>query len=108
MSEIKTNITTENCVISDDVIATIACSAALEVPGVSSMATRPVNVKRFVQSDGNKSVKVTRFNDDVALDLYVNLLASARIPDVSLEIQKNVKSEVQSMIGKPFPRLTFM
>ena len=46
-----------SCIISKDVIATIACSAALEVEGVSSMAQRPTNLRELM----NSAAKPCRF-----------------------------------------------
>ena len=34
-----------SCIISEDVIATIASNAALEVPGVAGMAQRPADIR---------------------------------------------------------------
>ena len=94
-----------SCIISKDVIATIACSAALEVDGVSSMAQRPTNLRELMNSAAEKSVKVTLDGDATALDVYVNLFSGRRIPDVCTQVQQNVKTEVQSMTGKPITRV---
>lgn len=94
-----------SCIISKDVIATIACSAALEVEGVSSMAQRPTNLRELMNSAAEKSVKVTLDGDTTALDVYVNLFSGQRIPDVCTQVQQNVKTEVQSMTGKPITRV---
>jgi len=94
-----------SCVISKDVIATIACSAALEVDGVSSMAQRPTNLRELMNSAAEKSVKVTLDGDATALDVYVNLFSGRRIPDVCAQVQQNVKAELQSMTGKPITRV---
>ena len=94
-----------SCIISKDVIATIACSAALEVDGVSSMAQRPTNLREIMSSSAEKSVKVTLDGDATALDVYVNLFSGRRIPDVCTQVQQNVKTEVQSMTGKPITRV---
>ena len=98
--------TVGNLKISQDVVATVAKFAAREIEGVASMANCPaaVNLKKFlVRSQQvkatNKSINI-EMNDDVAIiDVYVNLKYGAKIPVVSENIQKSVKSAVQSMTG---------
>lgn len=102
MSELFNTPQKGDCIISDDVITTITISAALEVPGVASMARRGV---KLVNGKPAKAVKVTTENDEIMLDVYLNLFASCRIPDVSAEVQKRVKSEVQDMTGKPVTKV---
>ena len=41
-----------SCIISEDVIASIASSAALEVPGVAGMAQRPADLRGFIGQAG--------------------------------------------------------
>ncbi len=105
MSEIKDIQSSSNTVISEDVIATIATSAALEVEGVASMAQRPADIRGFVGNAASRGVKVTTVNDENVLDLYINLKAHYKIPEVGVAIQKNVKSEVQAMTGKPVTKI---
>ena len=78
-----------SCIISEDVIASIASSAALEVAGVAGMAQRPADIRGF--NNENETI----------LDVYISLKLGARIPDVAGEVQHNVKVAVQSMNGKP-------
>lgn len=105
MSEMKDNNLENSCVISEEVIAKIASSAALEVEGVASMAQRPADLKGFIGGPTGKSVKVTTINDENVIDLFINLKANYKIPDVGIEVQKNVKSEVQAMTGKPVTKI---
>ena len=93
------------CIISEEVIATIACSAALEVPGVASMASRPADIRGFIGSGAEKSVRVLNNENTTVLDLYINLRLGARIPDVAGEVQHSVKVAVQSMTGKPVTKV---
>lgn len=89
------------CIISEDVIATIASSAALEVPGVAGMAQRPTDIRGFMSSAATKAVRVLNNENETILDVFINLRVGARIPDVATEVQHNVKVAVQSMTGKP-------
>lgn len=90
-----------SCIISEDVIATIASNAALEVPGVAGMAQRPADIRGFIATGAAKSVKVVNNESETILDVYINLQLGARIPEVAGEVQHEVKVAVQSMTGKP-------
>ena len=93
------------CIISEEVIATIAATAAVEVPGVASMATRAIDIRGLVNSSGTKSVTVVNNESETIVDVYVNLKAGFRIPEVAGQVQRQVKSSVQSMTGKPVTKV---
>ena len=101
MDDRKYSAAEGSCIISEDVIASIASSAAMEVPGVASMAQRPSDIRGISGSAASKAVKVLNNESETILDVYVNLKLGARIPDVAGEVQHNVKVAVQSMTGKP-------
>jgi len=94
-----------SCIISEDVIATIASTAALEIPGVASMAQRPVDIRGFMGSAAAKTVKVINNESETVVDVYVNLRLDARIQDVCGDVQRSVKTAVQSMTGKPVTKV---
>ena len=105
MSEVKKTPMNGSCIISEEVIATIACTAALEVPGVASMAQRPVDIRGLMASQALKSVAVLNTAYETVLDVYINLEVDTRIPDVAAEVQHSVKVAVQSMTGKPVTKV---
>ena len=94
-----------SCIISEDVIATIASTAALEVPGVAGMAPRRVDIRGIMGAGAAKSVKVINNESETVLDVYINLRVGTRIPDVAGEVQHQVKVAVQSMTGKPVTKV---
>ncbi len=93
------------CIISEEVIATIAATAAVEVPGVASMATRMTDIRGLVTSSGNKSVSVINNENETVVTVYINLKSGYRIPDVASQVQRQVKSAVQAMTGKPVTKV---
>lgn len=97
------------CIVAEEVIATIACTAAIEVPGVASMANRLTDIRGLVASTqgnkGNKSVGVINNDNETIVDVYINLKQGVRIPDVASAVQRQVKSAVQSMTGKPVTKV---
>lgn len=94
-----------SCIISEDVIATIASTAALEVVGVESMAQRPADIRGIMGNTASKSVKIVNNENETIVDVFVNLKLGVRIPDVAGEVQHNVKVAVQSMTGKPVTKV---
>ncbi len=93
------------CIVSEEVIAKIACTAAVEVPGVAGMATRLTDIRGLVTAQGNKSVGVINNDHETVIDVYITLKAGVRIPDVAGAVQRKVKAEVQSMTGKPVTKV---
>ena len=98
----KTRKTSEgSCIISEDVIASIASTAALEVEGVAGMAQRPTDLRSIISTVGGKSVRVTNTDNITVLDVYINLMNGAHIQNTAAKVQHDVKVAVQSMTGKP-------
>lgn len=104
MENIQNRQADGSCIISEDVIATIASTAALEIPGVASMAQRPGDLRPLLNA-GVKAVKVTNSGLETVLDVYIKLKADAKIQSVCGEVQRNVKTAVQSMTGKEVNRV---
>lgn len=90
-----------SCIISEDVIAAIASSAVMEVPGVAGMAQRPADLRGIIGNSPTKSVRVLNNEMETILDVYINIKLDARIQEVAPAVQHNVKVAVQSMTGKP-------
>lgn len=99
MENMKNRQSEGSCIISEDVIATIASTAALEIPGVASMALRP-DLRARLANTAARSVKVTNEETETVLDVYLNLKMGAQIQEVCGKVQHNVKVAVQSMTGK--------
>ena len=93
------------CIVSEEVIAQIACTAAVEVPGVAGMASRLNDIRGLVTTPGNKSVGVVSNENVTNVDVYVNLEAGVRIPEVASRLQRQIKNAVQSMTGNPVTKV---
>ena len=95
-----------SCIISEDVISSIACTAALETPGVAAMANRPADIRGIVSSNpAARSVRVLNTENDTVLDVYVLLKQGVKIQETAAALQKNVKLAVQSMTGTPVSKV---
>lgn len=93
------------CIISEEVIATIASTAALEVEGVAGLATRVPELRNLMGTAASKAVAVVNNENETVVDIYLNLKEGTRIPDVAGAVQREIKSAVQSMTGKPVTKI---
>lgn len=95
-----------SCIISEDVIASIVATAALETEGVTGLANRPADLRGMMnQNAAARSVRVLNTENDTVLDVYVTILQGARIQETAVALQQNIKLAVQSMTGKPVTRV---
>ena len=78
--------------ISNDVVATIAGLAALEVEGVETNTTFTDKILK------NNGVKI-QIEEEVSLDVMVMIDYGVSIPEIALKIQENVKNTVETMTG---------
>jgi len=88
-----------NIQISNDVISTIAETAALEIDGVAKITYTPGGMPVFARKNTGKSVKVTITGDEVALDMNIAVLFGYRMLEVAEKVQISVKNAVQTMTG---------
>lgn len=87
--------------IADDVVATIAVLAAVETPGVASMAGGLSEgfTKRISGKNLQKGVTVEVGTAEAAIDLRVVIQYGQKIDDVCRQVQENVKEAVETMTG---------
>ena len=88
--------------ISDDVVATIAGIAANEIEGVYGMSgsvAAGIAEKLGAKKSLQKGVKVDIKPEGSVIDLYVTVEFGVRIPELSWNIQENVKNSVETMTG---------
>lgn len=87
--------------IADEVVGIIAGMAAMEISGVAGMSGGLVGgfAEMLGKKNLSKGVKVEVGEKEAAVDLFVIVEYGARIPDVALRIQENVKKAIESMTG---------
>ena len=85
----------------DEVIAIIAGLAATEISGVSSMSGGFAGgfAERLGMKNLSKGVKVEVGEKETAIDLFIIVDYGVRIPELSWNIQENVKKTVETMTG---------
>ena len=79
--------------ISNEVVATIAGLAALEVEGVETNTTFTDKILK------NNGVKIQIEEEEVNLDITVVIEYGLSIPEIALKVQENVKNTVETMTG---------
>ncbi len=86
--------------ISQEVIASIAKFATLEIEGVESVSTANTGVRGLItKTNYLKPIKIELVDDVVNVELNIVVKHGCRIPDLSSQIQRNVKNAIQSMTG---------
>ncbi len=81
----------------DEVVATIAGLAALEIEGVASMSAGIV--EKFGKKSPTRGVKVEVGEKETAVDLYMIVDYGVQIPEVAWNVQENVKKSIETMTG---------
>lgn len=95
-----------SCIISEDVVASIVATAALETEGVAGLAGRATDIRGIIsRNDAARAVRVVNTENDTILDVFVTLKEGAKIQETAAALQQNVKTAVQSMTGKPVTRI---
>ena len=90
-------------IISEEVIASIACNAAKDVNGVSSFSSRPSDIVSTLKKGSLKvmsPVRIVEEGDDLIIKIYINLEYGAKINAVAEQVQLSVKDAIQNMTGK--------
>lgn len=87
--------------IADDVVATIAGKAVMEVNGVYSMFGGFAGgiSEVFGKKNYTKGIKVDNTEKGLKVDVNIIVEYGARIPDVAYEIQNKVKKAIENMTG---------
>ena len=83
--------------ISEDVLATITNVAITEIEGVYGLADR--KCKKGKNSKCGGAVEIVVSDEVAEIDVFIILKYGVNVPQVSQEIQHNIKRSVQTMIG---------
>ena len=87
--------------IHNEVVGTIASVAAMEIEGVVSMSRGLVSglTELLGKKDLDRGIKVQIKGKEAVLVLNIIIKYGAKIPQVSYQIQENVKKTVEKMTG---------
>ena len=102
----STDNTVGNVKISQDVVATVAQNATLEVEGVESVSTANTGIRSLLtKTNYFKPVKIEINEDVAAIQINIVVDQQKRIPDLANAVQRNVKNAIQSMTGLTVSRV---
>ncbi|MGE5391877.1 MAG: Asp23/Gls24 family envelope stress response protein [Deltaproteobacteria bacterium] len=87
--------------IADEVVATVAGLAAIEVEGVATMSGGWGTdlVEKLGKKNFGKGIKVEVINDETKIDIYLVIEFGYPIPQVAADVQREVKQAVETMTG---------
>lgn len=87
--------------IADEVVATVAGLAAIDVEGVATMSGGWGTdlVEKLGKKNFGKGIKVEVAENDTKIDIYLIIEYGYPIPTVAETVQKEVKMAVESMTG---------
>ena len=107
-------------VISDEVLASIAATAAREVEGVACLvprapriiprapriASRAAELTRLLRGQGDlRYVRLTQGGGELSLEMTLRVRAGTNIASLACEVQRAVKTALQDMTGKTVARV---
>ena len=86
-------------IISDEVIATIVSVATREISGISGLSLSIASeiASKITKKNLSNAIKISTNDKNVTIDIRVVIEYGVRIPDVSWEVQQNVKKAVELM-----------
>jgi uncharacterized alkaline shock family protein YloU len=87
--------------IADEVIATIAGTAAMEIDGVAYMAAGNISdiAELLGKKNFSKGVKLEVNGNAATVEVHIYIKNGYKIPDVSQKVQERVKTAVETMTG---------
>ncbi|MCL2566216.1 MAG: Asp23/Gls24 family envelope stress response protein [Defluviitaleaceae bacterium] len=87
--------------IADDVIATIAGTAAMEIDGVAFMSTRKISdiAEGLGKRNFGKGVKIELKENTASVELHIVVKRDYKIPELSEKVQERVKAALETMTG---------
>ncbi len=91
-----------NVKISEDVISSIAAISAKECDGVSALAQKATSdIKGMISGKKSfvKGVRAEIFENDVEIEIGIVVKFGAKLQEVALKVQSEVKREVMAMTG---------
>ncbi len=86
--------------IYDEVLKTVIAASLTEIKGVAGMS--PGFVEEIIEGLGKKNyskgIKINYKNQQMIIDLYVIIEYGTKIPDISWDIQQNVKRSIEKFL----------
>ncbi len=95
-----------NLKISQEVIASIAKYATLEIEGVESVSAGNTGVKGLItKTNYIRPIKIELLDEVVNVEISVIVCYGVKIQQIARAVQENVKNAIQSMTGLAVARV---
>ncbi|WP_160721752.1 Asp23/Gls24 family envelope stress response protein [Isachenkonia alkalipeptolytica] len=98
---INWKVTNGNVYIYDEVLKAIIAASVEEIKGVAGLS--PGFMEEIIEGLGkrnhSKGIKISDKNQQMIIDLYVIIEYGTKIPDLSWEIQQNVKRSMENILN---------
>lgn len=99
-----TNIEKQAEKVSAEIVSMVAAKAALRVPGVSKLNGEfadKVTKKILGKENIARGIGLSRDEEGICIDVYLNVEFGSRIPDLAWEVQNSVKEAVKAVTEQP-------
>ena len=97
-----TNSGKQTVKVSEEIVSMLAARAALRVPGVSKLSGEfadKVTKKILGKENIARGIGISKEEEGLGIDIYLNVEFGTRIPDLAWEVQNSVKETVESVTG---------
>ena len=99
MHEVSVNSQSGQIQISNEVLAIVSGTAALEVEGVAASHSVSDASGRFARRNFSRGVKIVMRDDVVSVNIAIVVKFGHKIHAVCEEVQKRVKTALETMVG---------
>ena len=83
-----------------NIFLSIISLATKEIAGVASLCDSfGDGIKRAFSNNYTNGVKITDTKDGMEIDVYINVLAGYKVPDIAYKVQENIKNGLSSMVN---------
>ena len=90
--------------VSAEIVSMVAAKAALRVPGVSKLSGEfadNITKKLLGKENMARGIGLSRDEEGLCIDIYLNVEFGTRIPDLAWEVQNAVKEAVKAVTEQP-------
>ncbi|MEG0833767.1 MAG: Asp23/Gls24 family envelope stress response protein [Oscillospiraceae bacterium] len=92
--------------ISEDVIATVAKTAALEIDGVENVSTSLSGMRGLItKTKYVRPIRIELSEEVVNVEISIVVKHGTKIPELANAVQQNIKNSIQSMTGLAVARV---
>lgn len=98
---INWNVENGRIYIYDEVLKGLIAASVMEIKGVAGMSPGFVGeiIEGLGKRNSSKGIKINYRNQKMIIDIYVIIEYGTKIPDISWDIQQNVKTSIDKFLN---------